>query len=116
MSLDYQDIGGSGIGVAAAFSDSSRTSDQKALQYGKGDKATARPPQSNMTPTGLSGAMYADTRNMTPISVNGTSGFANKTQNFEVVAQYQFENGLRPSLAYVQSKARILKGLAMSIW
>lgn len=41
MSLDYQDIGGSGIGVAAAFSDSSRTSDQKALQYGKGDKATA---------------------------------------------------------------------------
>ena len=42
MSLDYQDIGGSGIGVAAAFSDSSRTSDQKALQYGKGDKATAR--------------------------------------------------------------------------
>ncbi len=42
-----------------------------------------------MTPTRVYlAAMYADTRNMTPISVNGTSGFANKTQNFEVVAQY----------------------------
>ncbi|WP_243427784.1 porin, partial [Edwardsiella tarda] len=26
-----------------------------------------------------------------------------KTQNFEVVAQYQFDFGLRPSIAYLQS-------------
>lgn len=50
--------------------------------------------------------MYAETRNMTPITVNSVAGFANKTQNFEVVAQYQFENGLRPSLAYLQSKGK----------
>ncbi|MCZ6412932.1 porin, partial [Cronobacter sakazakii] len=33
---------------------------------------------------------------------------ANKTQNFEVIAQYQFDFGLRPSIAYVQSKGKDL--------
>jgi hypothetical protein len=32
--------------------------------------------------------------------------FANKTQNFEAMAQYQFDFGLRPSLSYVQSKGK----------
>nr|WP_318379104.1 porin [uncultured Enterobacter sp.] len=45
--------------------------------------------------------MYAETRNMTPF---GVDGIANKTQNFEAVAQYQFDFGLRPSLAWVYSK------------
>lgn len=40
LSLDYQDIGGSGIGVAAAFSDSNRTSAQKRCST---VKATAPP-------------------------------------------------------------------------
>ncbi len=112
MSLDYQDIGGTGIGVAAAFSDSNRTSDQKALKYGKGDKATAWTTAIKYDANQVYlAAMYADTRNMTPISGNGVSGFANKTQNFEVVAQYQFENGLRPSLAYVQSKGKDIEGI-----
>ncbi|XWS99102.1 porin, partial [Escherichia coli] len=35
---------------------------------------------------------------------------ANKTQNFEVVAQYQFDFGLRPSIAYLQSKGKDLGG------
>ncbi|EOY5051476.1 porin OmpC [Serratia marcescens] len=112
LSLDYQDIGGSGIGVAAAFSDSNRTSAQKALQYGKGDSATAWTTAVKYDANQVYlAAMYAETRNMTPISVNGTSGFANKTQNFEVVAQYQFENGLRPSVAYVQSKGKDIEGI-----
>ncbi|EOW4636998.1 porin, partial [Escherichia coli] len=29
---------------------------------------------------------------------------SNKAQSFEVVAQYQFDFGLRPSLAYLKSK------------
>ena len=112
LSLDYQDIGGSGIDVAAAFSDSNRTSAQKALQYGKGDSATAWTTAVKYDANQVYlAAMYAETRNMTPISVNGTSGFANKTQNFEVVAQYQFENGLRPSVAYVQSKGKDIEGI-----
>lgn len=38
-------------------------------------------------------------------------GIANKTQNFEVVAQYQFDDfnlPLRPSVAYLQSKGKDL--------
>ena len=31
-----------------------------------------------------------------------------KAQNFEVVAQYQFDFGLRPSVAYLQSKGKDL--------
>ena len=37
-------------------------------------------------------------------------GIANKTQNFEAVAQYQFDFGLRPSLAWVYSKGIDLGG------
>ena len=48
---------------------------------------------------------YAETRNTTR-EADGT--FANKTQNFEAIAQYQFDFGLRPSLAYVQSRGKDL--------
>ena len=33
------------------------------------------------------------------------------TRNFEVVAQYQFDFGLRPSLGYVQSKGKDIEGI-----
>ncbi|AUX92980.1 porin OmpF [Mixta gaviniae] len=72
-------------------------------------------------------AMYGETRNATPFSysragtfvaTNGvtyenasTSGFVNKAQNIELVAQYQFDFGLRPSIAYVQSKAKDVEGI-----
>ena len=39
----------------------------------------------------------------------GDLGWANKAQNFEVVAQYQFDFGLRPSVAYLQSKGKDLE-------
>ncbi|MFW0765542.1 porin OmpC [Trabulsiella odontotermitis] len=54
--------------------------------------------------------MYAETRNMTPYGDAETGGIANKTQNFEAVAQYQFDFGLRPSLAWVYSKGKDLGG------
>ncbi|SUB72235.1 Porin OmpF [Pluralibacter gergoviae] len=38
-------------------------------------------------------------------------GFANKTQDFSVVAQYQFDFGLRPSIAYYKSKAKKVEGV-----
>ena len=41
----------------------------------------------------------------------GGSDFANKTQNFEAVAQYQFDFGLRPSLGYVLSKGKDIEGI-----
>ncbi len=36
----------------------------------------------------------------------GDAFIANKTQNFEAVAQYQFDFGLRPSIAYLKSKGK----------
>ncbi|WP_127957951.1 porin [Serratia microhaemolytica] len=42
-------------------------------------------------------AMFAETRNV--------AGW-NKTQNIELAAQYQFDFGLRPSLGYVQQRAK----------
>ena len=50
---------------------------------------------------------YSETRNMTPF---GSAGIADKARNIEVVAQYMFDFGLRPSLAYVQSKGMDVKG------
>ncbi|MGG5837629.1 MULTISPECIES: porin OmpC [Enterobacteriaceae] len=46
---------------------------------------------------------YSETRNMT---VFADKYIANKAQNFEVVAQYQFDFGLRPSIAYLKSKGK----------
>ncbi len=45
---------------------------------------------------------------MTPI---GTRGFAKKAQNIEMVAQYQLDSGLRPSLGYVQTKGKDIEGV-----
>src|SRR5690606_41292648 len=55
--------------------------------------------------------MYSETRNMTPYGSTNSDhggGIANKTQNFEVTAQYQFDFGLRPAISYLQSKAKDL--------
>ncbi|WP_337264021.1 MULTISPECIES: porin OmpC [unclassified Serratia (in: enterobacteria)] len=97
-----------GISLGAAYSSSNRTLDQK-------NKTTAG---GNVADTWTLGAkydannvyfatMYAETRNMTPYG-SGSNTIANKTQNYEVVAQYQFDFGLRPSIAYLQSKGKDL--------
>ncbi|HGJ5875250.1 MAG TPA: porin [Arsenophonus sp.] len=58
-------------------------------------------------------AMYGETRNMTRFggTVDNTdmTRVANKTKNFELVGQYLFDEiGLKPSVAYVQSKGKDL--------
>ena len=47
------------------------------------------------------------------INNNSTSvsGFANKAEGLELVAQYQFDFGLRPSLGYVQQKGKDIEGI-----
>ena len=106
-SLSY-DFGGSDFAISAAYTSSDRTNDQNLLARGQGSKAEA-------WATGLKydanniylATMYSETRKMTPIS----GGFANKAQNFEAVAQYQFDFGLRPSLGYVLSKGKDIEGV-----
>ena len=108
-SLTY-DFGGSDFAVSGAYTNSDRTNAQNLLARGQGQKAEA-------WATGLKydandiylAAMYSETRNMTPYGDN-TDAVANKTQNFEVTAQYQFDFGLRPSLAWVYSKGKDIGG------
>ncbi|WP_279051983.1 porin [Cedecea davisae] len=118
-SLTY-DIADTGLTVGGAYANSDRTNKQESGAYGQGTKAEA-------WTTGIKydknnvylATTYAETRNMTPISVPGSlansasnvSGFANKNQAFEVVAQYQFDFGLRPSIGYVHSKAKDIEGI-----
>jgi outer membrane protein N len=103
---------GMGFSAAAAYTSSDRTNDQVKNTTAHGDKADA-------WTTGLKydanniylAAMYSETRNMTPYG-NGDkeNTVADKTQNFEVTAQYQFDSGLRPVVSYLQSKGKDLNG------
>ncbi|MCC3720673.1 porin OmpC [Rouxiella badensis] len=100
---------GMGISAAAAYSSSDRTSDQNELAYGRGDKATAASGGLKYDANNVYlAAMYTHTENLTRIGSedNDIDGFANKADNFEAVAQYQFDSGLRPSLAYLQSRGK----------
>ncbi|CAX59052.1 Outer membrane protein F [Erwinia billingiae Eb661] len=111
-----------GVGIVGAYSSQDRTNSQNAAGVlGQGDRAefwgTALKYDANNV---YLAASYAEGRNATRISgniidVNGASnavsGFANKTQDIELVAQYQFDFGLRPSIAYVQTKGKDIEGV-----
>ncbi|PLR27154.1 porin [Pantoea endophytica] len=99
---------GMGVSVVGSYASSDRT-DQQALD-GNGDKADAygfglKYDANNV----YLAAFYGEARNTTAYG-NTARQTANKTQNFEVVAQYQFDFGLRPSIAYLQSKGKQLNG------
>ncbi len=103
---------GMGISAGAAYSSSDRTNKQTTLgrqvnsNVAGGDKADAWTAGLKYDANNVYlAAMYAETRNMTPY---GKTGIADKTQNYEIVAQYQFDFGLRPSVAYLQSKGKDL--------
>ncbi len=127
-----------GVGIVGAYSSSDRTNDQSSgvrdVTNNAGDTvgtiggsgagkraeawATALKYDANNV---YLAAMYGETRNATPFSTTATAtdtgvtgninSFANKAQNIEFVAQYQFDFGLRPSIAYVQSKGKDIDGI-----
>lgn len=118
LSSSYEII--DGFSVGAAYASSNRTTTQKQGSFGKGDKADiwaagVKYDNNNV----YLAATYSESRNIVPISGTATinssatsvSGFANKAQGFEVVAQYQFDFGLRPSIGYVQSKGKDIENL-----
>ncbi|MDU4125883.1 MULTISPECIES: porin OmpF [Pantoea] len=128
-----------GLGIVGAYSSSDRTNDQAAgarttiTPAAGGDGVTTTTGQgagkrAENWATAIKydannvylAAMYGETRNSTPVTATGTlangdkfsvAGFANKAQNIELVAQYQFDFGLRPSIAYVQSKGKDIEGV-----
>ncbi len=110
-SLSYDT--GMGISAVGAYFSSDRT-DQQQLD-GNGEKADAygfglKYDANNV----YLAAFYGESRNLTHTATTAwhrnTPDFANKAQAFEVVAQYQFDFGLRPSIAYLQSKGKDLNG------
>ncbi|CAM6572487.1 TPA: porin OmpC [Escherichia coli] len=116
-----------GLSLGAAYSNSDRTDNQRATglgeqrsnKYAGGETAEAWTVSAKYDANNVYlAAMYAETRNMTAYGSGKDNndidrgGIANKTQNFEVVAQYQFDFGLRPSIAYLQSKGKDLGGWA----
>ncbi|EOW6734045.1 porin OmpF [Cronobacter dublinensis] len=115
LSYDFE-----GFGIVGAYGAADRTNDQEALTtYGtNGEKA-------EQWATGIKydanniylAALYGETRNATrlkttlPGTTSAVTGYLNKTQDFSVVAQYQFDFGLRPSIAYYKSKAKDVEGI-----
>lgn len=109
ISYEYE-----GFGIVGAYGAADRTNAQEDMFYGNGKKV-------EQWATGLKydanniylAANYGETRNSTRITNKFTdnSGFANKTQDVLLVAQYQFDFGLRPSIAYTKSKAKDVEGI-----
>ncbi|HGW3647792.1 TPA: porin OmpF [Citrobacter koseri] len=98
-----------GFGIVGAYGAADRTNAQQDSRLaGRGKTA-------EQWATGLKydanniylAANYGETRNATAID----GGFANKTQDILLVAQYQFDFGLRPSIAYTKSKAKNVEGV-----
>ncbi|WP_323864405.1 porin [Xenorhabdus cabanillasii] len=107
---------GNGVTVAASYGNSNRTQAQKqgtesAKALAKGNKAeawlvSAKYDRNNV----YLAAMYGEARNLTRFgsAVDNHVMFANKTENIELVAQYQFDFGLRPTISYVYSRGKDL--------
>lgn len=104
-----------GVSLGAAYSSSNRTLAQKEYTSAGGNVADAWTVGAKYDANNVYFAtMYSETRNLTPFGTSAATNplayyaVANKTQNYEVVAQYQFDFGLRPSIAYLQSKGKNL--------
>ncbi|ROJ32689.1 porin [Morganella morganii] len=95
---------GWGVSVGGAYANSARTLGQQAgIGGAAGKRAEAWDLGAKYDANNLYlAAFYGETRNMT--TFDGGSQIANKTKNIELVAQYQFDFGLRPSIGYNQSK------------
>jgi len=99
---------GMGFSAGAAYTSSDRTNDQQSTDTNAGgDKADAWTVGLKYDANNIYlASMYSETRNMTPYG--DTNGVAEKTQNFEVTAQYQFDFGLRPAVSFLMSKGKDL--------
>ncbi|WP_196004670.1 porin OmpC [Citrobacter freundii] len=102
---------GMGVSFGAAYTSSDRTNEQVNHSTAGGDKADAWTAGLKYDANNIYLAtMYSETRNMTPYggSDGSDNTIANKTQNFEVTAQYQFDFGLRPEVSFLMSKGKDL--------
>ena len=104
-----------GFGIVGAYGAADRTNAQEGLTYANGG-AKAEQWAAGVKYDANSiylAANYSETHNATRISngINGLNGYANKTEDVLLVAQYQFDFGLRPSIAYTKSKGKDIEGI-----
>jgi len=106
---------GMGISAGAAYASSDRTNAQQndsSAYMAQGEKADAWTAGLKYDANNIYLAtMYSETRNMTSYGTfddTHAGGVANKTQNIEITAQYQFDFGLRPAISYLQAKGKDL--------
>lgn len=103
---------GSGFGIGAAAFQSDRTNRQNGGSegiLGRGDKAEVytgglKYDANNVYLAAMYSRSYNATRFGDSSDNSSAYGYADKADNWELVAQYQFDFGLRPSLAYVTSR------------
>ncbi len=103
---------GNGLSLGAAMFSSDRTTEQNSTTsgiLGNGERATAytggfKYDANNIYLAAMYTKSYNATRFGNSSDDNVVYGFADKAENWELVAQYQFDFGLRPSLAYVSSR------------
>ncbi|WP_272516447.1 MULTISPECIES: porin [unclassified Providencia] len=101
---------GWGVTLGGGYSNSARTENQKKSEA-TGDRAQAWNVGAKFDANNLYlAAMYGQTLNMTHYGKDDL--VANKTENIELVGQYLFDFGLKPSVAYVQSKGKSLNNRA----
>ncbi|EMH1105585.1 porin [Proteus mirabilis] len=99
---------GWGVTLGGGYSNSARSNWQQFHSNATGKRAEAWNVGGKFEANNVYlAAMYAETRNMTYFGDEKL--IANKTQNIELTAQYDFADlGIKPSLAYVQSKGKDL--------
>lgn len=99
---------GWGVTLGGGYSSSARTAPQQHASLAGGERAEAWNVGGKFEANNVYlAAMYGETRNMTYFGEY--KDIANKTQNIELTAQYDFADlGIKPSLAYVQSKGKDL--------
>lgn len=102
---------GNGLSIGGAYANSARTLEQRQDDLGKradGWNVGARYDNHNV----YLAAIYGEVKNMHYIGKQ--DGFAPKARGYELLAQYQFDCGLKPSLAYLNGTAKDLKDNASS--
>lgn len=115
MSVDY-DIG-SGVSISAAFFNVKRTDEQNGSKnsdiIGRGSNAEAYSVGLKYDSEPFYAAViYTQAYNATRFGRTNSAayGFADESQNVEAVIQYAFDNGLRPSIGYQQSRGTKIDG------
>ncbi|MDR0807482.1 MAG: porin [Enterobacteriaceae bacterium] len=102
---------GAGFAAGAAYTSSDRTDGQQG--DGKGDRADSVIAGVKYDANNVYlAAIYTGTHNYISETSNEIGAY-NKTQGFEVVAQYMFDFGLQPSVAYVYNKAKDLENVGV---